>query len=126
MVPKIVMDSTIVPTGSIKYGYDSGYPDGFVRQLRTIDESLKKYNERIRELKKRREFAHEKLSEWMAKKGMEEYKGIPLKTKKSKPRKKPVTKKYKKQNMLKLFNDIGVPDPEDIIQRLDKINEGQA
>lgn len=105
--------------------YDLNYPDGFVRQINSLDETLKKYNEKIKELKKKREFAHAKLSEWMNKKRLDTYKGISAK-KPPAPRKKPVTKKYKNQHTRKLLQDIGVPDPDDILERLNKINEGKS
>ena len=106
------------------YSYDTNYPESFVRKIHSLDENLKKYNEKIKMLRSTRKETLERLAKWMEKKGLEEYKGIKLENISSKPKKQRITKKYKKRETMRLFSEMGVQDPEDVFKRLEMIDQG--
>jgi len=88
--------------------------DGYVRQIKSIDEALKRLNDQTRTLRKQRQFAKEHLYEWMKARNLDEYQGYNINKIAPKPkiiRKKP---KEKKEDALRLFTTIGVDDPEEL------------
>lgn len=87
-------------------------PSGYVREIKSIDETLKRYNKIISDLRKKRNIAKDRLVKWMQNHHMDEYEGFKL-NKLSKQRVPTKPKKEKKEDALKLFNEVGINDPEE-------------
>jgi|WetSurMetagenome_2_1015567.scaffolds.fasta_scaffold449112_1 hypothetical protein len=87
-------------------------PDAYVRNIDSINESIKRHNGQLKILRTKKLESQERLAIYMEKHGIEEYKGYKLakiKPKQKLPQKK---KKEKKSDAIKLFSEIGVDDPE--------------
>lgn len=98
-------------------------PEGYIRQISSIEDALKRHNQQVKELRQKQRLAKTRLYEWMSAKGLEEYQGYTIK--KVAPRPKIIRKKAKekKEDALRLFSEIGVNDPEefwDALQRTQK------
>ena len=87
--------------------------DGYIRQISSIDEALKRLNGETKQLRKQRAIAKQRLYEWMKARGHEEYHGYRLTKIAPKPKIPKKKAKEKKEDALRLFKDIGVDDPEE-------------
>lgn len=93
--------------------------DAYVRQIEILDRELAKLNSRTRDLRQKRANSKEKLSKWMERHALEEYQGY--KREKLVP-KKIVRKKAKEKerDAIKLFEDLGAPNPRELWLELKK------
>src|SRR5687768_8004641 len=104
----------------------TSYPDACVRQLQTLEATIKKQQQRMKELKEKKTELRGRLNTWMEKHNVDEYEGYKLEKSEPKVKKPRVTKKRKKANVMKLCRDTGIPDPEDFWQRLEDIQTGKV
>jgi hypothetical protein len=104
-------------------------PEGYVRQIKSLDEALHRHNEQTKNIREQRNKAKERLYKWMKSHNLEEYQGYKLN--KLAPRPKVPRKKTreKKEDALRLFTNIGVDDPEELwvaFQRTQKLMVEEA
>lgn len=87
-------------------------PESYVRNLKNIDTSIKRYADQLKELKEKRKLTQQRLYAYMKKNGLEKYQGYELK--KLEPKQKTPTKKKadKKRDAIQLFHNVGFDDPE--------------
>lgn len=86
--------------------------ESYVRNLKSIGDSIKRYSSQLKELKEKKKLAEQRLYNYMNRNNLEEYGGYKkakLAPKERKPVKKPAEKK---SDAMKLFSDTGISDPE--------------
>jgi hypothetical protein len=90
-----------------------------IKSLESVAADIKKQNKYLKELREQRKRYELEIAEWMERHDYQEYEG--LKLSKLKP-KKIVRKKQKekKDDAIKLFEDIGIIDPERLWHALQK------
>ena len=94
--------------------------DSYVRQVQSIDESLTRLNHKVKELRKKKKEAEERLYVWMQRNGHEKYDKYTIQKLQPKPKSKRKPKKEKRQDAIKLFSDIGIDDPESFLQEFER------
>lgn len=94
--------------------------DGYIREIESISDALKRLNTKSRDLRKQKNLAKERLYVYMERSGITEYRGY--KAEKLKPKDKPIRKKpsEKKADALRLFAETGITDPELFWQEFQK------
>ncbi len=87
-------------------------PDAYVRNLKTMDAAIKKFNAQLKSIKQQREVTRERLYRYLVRNNLEEYGGY--KAKSIAPKTKiPVKKKAEKEaDALRLFREVGIDDPD--------------
>lgn len=99
-------------------------PEGYIRQISSIEDALKRHNQQVKDLRQKQRLAKNHLYEWMKSKGLEEYQGYTIKKVAPRPKIPRKKAKDKKEDALRLFSDIGVNDPEEFweaLQRTQKV-----
>jgi len=86
--------------------------DAYVSKIKTLDETIKRYNKLLKKLREQKKESQGHLYAYMVRRSLDEYKGIKLA--KIAPKEAPIRKKQKdkKNDAIQLFNEIGIPDPE--------------
>ncbi len=91
------------------------YGKSYAKALTNITENIKKINIEAKKLRNDKIATQKLLYEWMERMNIDEYEGY--KRQKIKPKEKPKIirkkKKDKVEDALRLFRDIGIPDPEE-------------
>lgn len=86
-------------------------PAGYLRQIKELDQALKRYNLKTKELREKKKLAQHRLYKYMARRELDEYEGIRISS--IAPKEKKIRKKAKdkKQDAIRLFAEAGIPDP---------------
>lgn len=90
--------------------------EGYVRQIKDIDEALKRLNAQTKQLRAQKLTAKTRLYEWMKKREYDEYEGYKLAKIAPKPKIPRKKAKDKKADALRLFAEAGANDPEELYQ----------
>jgi len=94
----------------------------YVTEIKSIDSELKRIANRRKELMTQKKNAQIALYDYMARQKINELGGI--KKEKIQPRSTPkLTSKEKKQRTLQLFQQTGIPDPEEFFRRIKSIGK---
>src|SRR5687767_7311385 len=91
-------------------------PSGYVREINSIKDELKRINGRTKALKTQQKITEGYLYTYMVKHGLEEFEGIKLKKITPKPKALRKSNTQKKEEAIRLFYGIGVPDPEGLYE----------
>jgi hypothetical protein len=86
--------------------------DGYVSEINSITAEIKRLNVHIKKLREQKKEAEFHLYEYMVRNEIDRYKNITIKSVTPKPKIKRKTLKEKKRDAVRLFHEIGVPDPE--------------
>jgi len=89
----------------------------YVRQLKELSSALTRLNAQTKAIKTKQKDAKIHLAEWMERNHMEEYQGYKLAKIKPKPKVPKKPSKDRKDDALRLFNEVGIPDPTDFWDR---------
>lgn len=91
-------------------------PDGYVREINSIKQELKRLTQRSKMLRKQQAAAKLNLFHYMDRHGLTKYNGITIKsiTPREKVRRKP--QKQKQQDAIALFEEIGIPHAQEFYQ----------
>lgn len=92
--------------------------ESYARQLRDLSVSLDRLNKQVKDIKKKQLAAKTFLSLWMERNNLEVYQGFKLSKIKPKPKIPRKPAKEKERDALRLFNEVGIPDPTDFWTRL--------
>lgn len=86
--------------------------ESYVNTIKSIDKELKRRREGIKKLNEEKKLNQRYLYQWMKSRGIDQLGGITLKS--IEPKEKVIRKKpsEKKSEAIKLFHQIGVPDPQ--------------
>lgn len=101
----------------------SSTADSYVRQISDIETAIKRLNKQTSELRKKKKEAEVRLHSWMVKNGIEEYSNIKIKKVTPKPKAKRKPAKKKKEDTIRLFTEIGINDPEEMYEALQRIQK---
>lgn len=99
-------------------------PEGYVRQILSIEEALKRHNKQVKDLRQKQKLAKTRLYEWMKARGIDDYEGYSIKKIEPRPKIPRKKAKEKKEDALRLFSEVGVNDPEEFweaLQRTQKV-----
>jgi len=88
--------------------------EGYIRQISSIDEALKRLNAETKALRTQRTLTKQRLYEWMKSRRLDEYQGYNIDKIVPKPKIPRKKAKEKKEDAMRLFKDIGVDDPEEL------------
>lgn len=93
-------------------------PEGYVRNLKSINESIKRHSDQLKTLREKKKAAEDRLYRYMSKNNLDEYQGYKISklTPKKKIKRKP--EKEKKQDAIDLFCQNGIQDPETFWEQL--------
>lgn len=98
--------------------------EGYVRQIKSLDDALRRHNEQTKIIRVQRTKAKERLYKWMKSNNQDEYQGYKIDKLAPRPKVPRKKTKEKKEDALRLFSTIGVDDPEELwiaFQRTQKI-----
>ena len=99
----------------------SNLGDRYVKQLQDLDSTIKRLNKTISDARKKKKDTQKHLYAWMVKNNVDKLGGYTVKKiapKLHKAKRKPP--KQKKEDALKLFNEIGITDPEAFWEEFEK------
>ena len=91
-----------------------------VRRLKDLDDALKRANEKVSNLRKKKKDAQEKLYRSMEKNGVEKYEGYSISKLRPKVPAKRKPAKAKKKDAIRLFSEIGVDDPDELYEKFQR------
>jgi hypothetical protein len=91
--------------------------EAYVRQLKDLASAMARHTAEIKKIREKQKEAKARLAEWMERNSHDEYHGYKLSKIKPKPKVPKKTQKDKKRDAIHLFNEIGVPDPNDFWDR---------
>lgn len=91
-------------------------PGGYVREIRSIKEELKRISERAKQLKLQQKTTEDHLYNYMVKHRMEEFEGIKVGKIAPKLKAQRRSKAQKRAEGVQLLYQIGVPDPENLYE----------
>lgn len=101
----------------------SSLADSYIRQMTDIDSALKRLNAKTSELRKQKKEATQRLYSWMEKNGVETYSNINIKKIAPKQRAKKKPPKKRKEDAINLFSKIGINDPEELWEELQRTQQ---
>ena len=87
-------------------------PAGYIRQIKSIDDTLKRLNAETKSLRKQKKVSQERLYSWMIKRNVEEYEGFKIEKLAPKPKARRKKEKDKREDALRLFGEVGINDPD--------------
>ena len=89
----------------------------YVKELASLDTEIKRLNKVRKSLNEQRKLCKQRLYEYMKSRNMEEFEGVKIEkiTPKTTAKRKP--EKQKRKDAINLFNEIGIPDPEDFFNK---------
>ena len=91
-------------------------PSGYVREIKSIKEELKRIAERAKALKVQQKATETHLYNYMIKHRIEEFEGIKVTKISPRPKAQRKSKAQKRAEAVNLFHQIGVPDPETLYE----------
>jgi hypothetical protein len=87
-------------------------PDAYIREIESINDALKRLNTHAKTLREKKKVTTNHLYSWMKNHDIDEYNGIKIEKIKPKEKKFRKKEKDKKEDAIRLFTEIGIPDPE--------------
>ncbi len=102
----------------------AGDMDSYARNLKNIEESIKRHNAQLKDLRVKKIAAEERLRNIMQRRGVNEYEGYKLDKLGPKPKKSVKKKAEKKADAVKLFREANIDNPElfwDMFQDTQKV-----
>jgi hypothetical protein len=90
----------------------NGYADGYVRDLKALEKALSELKEKKKQLESAKKRKEAQLYQYMERTGIQEYKGIKKKKIQPKERTKRKPESQKRNDAIRLFREIGVPNAE--------------
>lgn len=87
-----------------------GDPDSCIREIKSIDEELKRLSIKSKMLRNQKKEKQKILYQYMLKHKLQEYKGVKITKVKPLPKRK--TEKQKKAESIEMFRKAGIPNPE--------------
>ena len=95
----------------------------YIRQIKSIDEAIKRLNSQLKDLRKQKAISQTRLYEYMRRNNMEETGGVKLKKITPKPKMMRKKEKEKKEDAVHYFESLGLNDPEGTWDRLRELNK---
>ena len=90
------------------------YGKGYVKELKTLNEEIKRLNIEKKNMQIEKKNTEMRLHDWMSRSHIDEYEGYKKEKLRPKEKQKFIRKKKKEkvEDAMRLFRNIGIPDPE--------------
>ena len=95
----------------------------YVKKLADLSSALTRLNTQAKDVRKKQGETRAQLAQWMERNGLEDYQGYKLSKIKPRPKIKRKPPKERKLDTLRIFSEIGVPDPDELWNRLQDVQK---
>jgi hypothetical protein len=99
---------------------ESSTGNAYLRQIKDIDDALKRANKQVKTLRDKKKDVMNKMYTWMNNKGIESYGDVTVQKLAPRPRAKRKPAKQKRTDAINLLQTIGVDDPEAFLEEFEK------